>query len=278
MVRIHPIVYQQPIEKLTNEFIRSQSEPAYFDRGQRYFNQGRADLLSIKTVKDFPGYTIQSLCHGRGDALYSQEIEIRFGDKRIQGIDGYCSCPVYGNCKHVVAAVLTARQRINEKLARQFNPDLHFMDWLVAHDDEENQLSTYEQILFLLKEQNGQLMVNIETAMPVAPREWKQARVRLPGSQFNQLHMPDYLSQEDTDILLLLQTCHQLAPQSQLDIPLNGSAGFLALKLMIASGRVFWKRHHEKYIQLQDAQQLSLNTWISCLISTGNRTRSNLPD
>ena len=75
-----------------------------FDRGVRYAAEGRSQLLSLHQQ------TLMASCRGTSGQVYRQRIQLQaqeFGWR----IDGHCGCPVRYNCKHVVAALLTASTR-----------------------------------------------------------------------------------------------------------------------------------------------------------------------
>lgn len=87
---------------------RAIGEPS-FSRGESYFRRGMVRQIDIVSAGRLTGEV-----WGSGRKTYTQSIDLahtRGGD--LAGINGTCSCPVGYNCKHVAAAVLTAREELN---------------------------------------------------------------------------------------------------------------------------------------------------------------------
>jgi len=66
--------------------LRSSFEPHIFKRGQRYYKEGRVEIISLSN-----------------DSFTAE----------VAGTDvihGECNCPYWDNCKHMVAAVLEAKE------------------------------------------------------------------------------------------------------------------------------------------------------------------------
>jgi len=90
-----------PIDKKT---LQANVNSAYFQRGVRYYNQGR--VLQLKQDKD-------KILHGRvsgSGQSYAQQVSFQQFDGKWY-FYGDCSCPVGENCKHVVALLLEAIKR-----------------------------------------------------------------------------------------------------------------------------------------------------------------------
>jgi len=87
------------IPRLTKSDIRNWTDDVYFQRGQKYYEQG-----AIYDQKQ-QGMTLKSKCSGSQAPFYRQEIV--FDNKGIKSAE--CSCPVGdgGHCKHAVALLLT---------------------------------------------------------------------------------------------------------------------------------------------------------------------------
>jgi uncharacterized Zn finger protein len=87
------------IPHLTKADVRRWTDDVYFQRGQKYFEQG------LIYDQHRQGMTLKSKCSGTQAPFYRQEI--LFDNKGIKSAD--CSCPVGdgGKCKHAVALLLT---------------------------------------------------------------------------------------------------------------------------------------------------------------------------
>jgi len=87
------------IPRLTKSDIRNWTDDVYFQRGQKYYEQGA--IYDQKQQE----MTLKSKCSGSQAPFYRQEIV--FDNKGIKFAE--CSCPVGdgGHCKHAVALLLT---------------------------------------------------------------------------------------------------------------------------------------------------------------------------
>jgi len=95
-----------PIDKKT---LQANVNSAYFQRGVRYYNQGR--VLHLKQDKD-------KILHGRvsgSGQSYAQQVSFQQFDGKWY-FYGDCSCPVGENCKHVVALLLEAIKRAENEV------------------------------------------------------------------------------------------------------------------------------------------------------------------
>ncbi len=87
------------ISRITKSDIKHWTDDVYFQRGQKYYEQG-----SIYDQQQ-QGLTLKSKCSGSQAPFYRQEV--LFNNKGIESAE--CSCPVGdgGHCKHTVALLLT---------------------------------------------------------------------------------------------------------------------------------------------------------------------------
>jgi tetratricopeptide (TPR) repeat protein len=85
---MHPLLSDDNLTRLAGQ--------GAFQRGQRYFNEGRV------TVKESGAERLRAGV--KGSASYTVELALS-GD----GLSAYCDCPVDGFCKHAVAAALAWR-------------------------------------------------------------------------------------------------------------------------------------------------------------------------
>src|SRR3989344_8708303 len=79
--------------KLTEEYVRSLSTPEYFERGEKYWRQGRVELQS-------DGDMIKARVSGT--QIYEVAVD-------LTTLDFDCNCPAFSGkylCKHVIAALL----------------------------------------------------------------------------------------------------------------------------------------------------------------------------
>ncbi|HET7279468.1 MAG TPA: DEAD/DEAH box helicase [Dermatophilaceae bacterium] len=101
------------VARLDDDRLRHELGPATYDRGDAYYRSdmvlsvatGRNDEVLLGTVRGSHGRTYQTV--------------VRVADPRPSPSSGFaeawssrCTCPMGSDCKHVVALVLTARQRL----------------------------------------------------------------------------------------------------------------------------------------------------------------------
>jgi len=78
--------------------LRFSFEPHIFRRGQRYYKEGRVEIISLSN----DSFTAEVA----GTDVY----EVKVWSNKKDNIHGECSCPYWDNCKHMVAAVLEAKE------------------------------------------------------------------------------------------------------------------------------------------------------------------------
>ncbi len=85
--------------------VRVQFDPATFQRGEDYQRQGRVFDLSLDCRDDQP--KLEASVRGSGGAIYRVDIDLTpTADSTV--CEGFCTCPVETDCKHVVATLLEA--------------------------------------------------------------------------------------------------------------------------------------------------------------------------
>ncbi len=77
------------------------SEPS-LSRGMRYFDQGRVTKLQADNSLMKATAQVQ----GSGKKPYAVDITFTHRDGLLEDIDGFCTCPVGYNCKHVAATLM----------------------------------------------------------------------------------------------------------------------------------------------------------------------------
>ncbi len=86
--------------KLTEAMIRQRTTPASWERGWDYYEHGHVEKVVWRDG------TLRA--NVQGSAFEPYHVEIFFGDEGV--LDAYCTCPYDwgGDCKHIVAVLLTA--------------------------------------------------------------------------------------------------------------------------------------------------------------------------
>jgi uncharacterized Zn finger protein len=94
--------------------IEQDFDTAKLERGASYQKEGRVTNLDVGHDR-FGHWKIKSNIKGSGENTYSTDIIVNFKDQGFH-VDGYCSCPMDHNCKHVAATLF-------ETIARQTAPE-----------------------------------------------------------------------------------------------------------------------------------------------------------
>jgi len=226
---IHP-------QSLSAAWLARETDSGSWQRGSRYFRDGRAALTDIERLPD-GGVLLKGTCRGSESEPYQQSIEIERDGKRIE-LDGECSCPVGYNCKHVVALVLTWQALAPREPATRDD----IADWLAelpGADDSVNE--SPEALLYLLERgrvREGGIEIKFNIARLKKDGTWGKGRATHASAIQNSWHRPGYLRPVDEEIVTLVRASRQHI-WAQEFAP-SGAAGHLALMKIAESGRAFW--------------------------------------
>jgi len=124
---------------------------AYFTRGNDYYNQGQVTSLQVDQQEEY-FIELTSKVKGSGNRLYTQEITIHWNDD-YTNIEGYCSCPVEYNCKHIAAACLQYQSAIPTVKKPPVNECFSWIDEFNNASNRQAELPSANPdfILYLLK-------------------------------------------------------------------------------------------------------------------------------
>ncbi len=219
--------------------IRRECGDAYYNRGVSYHRHGLVLELLIKRETAEDTYFV---AHTKGskENVYQQEIHLTGNDSRVD-IDGACSCPVFFNCKHVVAACLEFMQKKNQAEAPQHD----FFQWLAKLENPAKTSSMPESqngdfLGFLLKPgtKSGEIEVEYKVLRRLKKGSFGKPRNISHSSLTNSYYAPSCVSASDREIIDLVEISRG---RTWNRFPLHGGAGGMALKLMAETGRCFWK-------------------------------------
>ena len=82
---------------------------AYFSRGEAYYREGHV----LRVSRDKKGQKITAVVQGSQHQRYHIHITVTTVHQKMT-IEGYCSCPIGYNCKHVVAALLDVASQLKK--------------------------------------------------------------------------------------------------------------------------------------------------------------------
>ncbi len=205
-------------------------------RGKRYAEQGRAEILSHEQLR------IEGVCIGSGTSRYQQRVDFSVAPNRQVLIDGRCSCPVALNCKHCAALLFTLAQRYAEDVAKNDTLPLHLEHWLQVlgqpptaarqSEDRRGRMVCYE----ILDRDDQGCAVRVRKGT----REGEVIRYSRLHSLSELLYdTPTYV--KDEDLRILRQLGAQNMPYGQeRGFPLKGREGGELLQQIAQTGRLLY--------------------------------------
>ena len=214
-----------------------------YGRGRRYYEQGRVKELRVEQF-DNGMIMLQGRVKGSRHSLYEQDITISFEDDVVMDLNGYCSCPVALNCKHVVAVCLeyaTTQGKLPLKSSS--------LDWLEdfiqsgTEADLEECLPGSEFIAYVLDFGNpGHFDLSARFLIVRSLKSGGLSRGRRT-QVYNFIGMrPAYARPVDQEIARLLNAERAVNMWAgSYEQELKGELGFLALSKMMQTGRCFWQ-------------------------------------
>ena len=245
-------------QQITASWIARETDSGSWQRGSRYFREGRAELTGVERL-DGGGLQLVGSCRGSAFEPYRQQVVITPG-RNQPVLSGECSCPVAFNCKHVVALLLTWRATTEDEPA---NRD-EINDWLNELGDQDARPRTGGELLLYELGPSQRRDRNLEVRFNVARQRkdgsWSKGRRTHASAINNGWSRPQYLQAIDEDILGLIRACGSSV--SGEGAGLSGSAGHLALIKMVDTGRAFWRSDRSVALHPGSARGLRLE-WIA---------------
>ena len=251
------------MKQLTKGILLSKFGAKTYTRGHDYFDQQRVISLEVDThEQQFAEFF--SEVHGSGQRIYKQDITLTIHNNSLR-IEGYCSCPMHYNCKHVVAACLEfidLNQR-GKSTADAVSADvcLGWLDQLTQISQPPAQISPGDEfVIYRLDESkiSGKLKVNLYCTRLLKKGGLGKARTIHLDSLVNNPYYSygysaKYIQSIDNEIGQLLNANHL----SWHEILIEDELGFLALDKMLATGRCFWQ-NQEKSLSIGGSRPLTL--------------------
>lgn len=232
--------------RLTNSLLLEIFDPLFLERGLGYFRQGRVQELQVRDESG--GVLLFSWVQGSGSKLYTQDVDISEHGSHV-AIEGFCSCPVGYQCKHVVAVCLAWR----EMAVASESVGTGFETWLArVTDGEPAAFQGGDPGNFLLYElapgrSGGQkLAVSFTVSRRKRDGAWGAGRTVNFGTVSDPYRRGAYVRPEDAEILSLLRASSTDPFFYGGSATLAGMAGAMALKLMLETGRLFLEKAYEQ--------------------------------
>jgi len=290
--------------KLSFQDIRDTCGKAATSRGQEYFQTGRVLTFSAVINPDEFGVTLLGSVKGSGNNNYEQTVGL-FPDADFVDIEGHCSCPVRYNCKHVAALCFhyqrnpeTATQRSPLKvISNNLGPGPNDLtpgitSWLLDLSESEGEADAMRlpvadyPVYVLTKTPNAQQPLHVDATIRVThPRKNGKGLVKGKPASPDELTSTYFrhgcrIDDIDLDIGRLLSGLAERFWGANHRISLTGRSGFVAVSLMIESGRCYWANTNQSPLRLGDPKTLSV-TWKeqesgNLSIDFGELTASNI--
>jgi len=244
-------------QQITASWLAHVTDAGAWQRGRRYFRQGRAELEQAIQVKG-DQIVLSGQCRGSEFEPYRQHVSIRAGRKQPI-LNGECSCPVGFNCKHVVALVLTWLA-LEPREAVQTD---EVSDWLgeqpgQAVDDLTGKADAGGEVLHYLLAPDARASAGLSLTLQLARKrrdgDWGKPRRVSLASINSSWAVPRYLQPIDHEILSLIRISG-LDNSYSLHRP-STTAGCLALIMMVSSGRCFWQGDLDRPLQRAPERRL----------------------
>jgi superfamily II DNA or RNA helicase len=241
--------------KLTHQHIRHELGGPTFNRGEKYFLEGRVEDVTPEVI-DSDLVILRSRVSGSGN-LYVQEIGLEASGTFGVDIDGICSCPVGFNCKHVVAACLSYLVVDDSSPKDKLDVKLQWLERLKKARQTSPVDVGAEFIAYIIDEsfQPGELKVRYVEC------KYKKNGDRTKGRKhtaYSGLKYDRSATEEDKQISTMLMAFRGIGDMSH-DYAIAGELGQLCLAKMIATERCFWQETKNPPLSLGAPRTLQLD-------------------
>ncbi|NKB76075.1 MAG: helicase SNF2 [Gammaproteobacteria bacterium] len=236
-----------------------------FARGLDYFKKSRVLFLQADKANVDHELKLQAKTKGSSHHVYEQNIVLLL-DQGFVDIEGYCSCPMHYNCKHIAAACLSYQKNQSQLTSKpqresspqeknQLNPEI--TEWLTLLNEVEVHGSnttetTTDKIdfpVYVLTQKQSQwndqcsnIQVDIRLTHPRKNGnglvKGKLASPDQLGSSYH--HYGCDIKEIDRDIARCLRTLQPNFRSYNSESVLKGRPGAIALNLILETGRCFW--------------------------------------
>ncbi|MFP4272387.1 MAG: SNF2-related protein [Halothiobacillaceae bacterium] len=223
---------------MTEAWFLEEFDPVTYERGRRYFREGRSIVLDCQEVEG-DACVVVTATRGSGGRQYEQVTSL-IATPAGPVVDGFCNCPVQTNCKHVVAGCLAWQA---EARAGQASRPSEFEHWLsLLEDSAEAAAPAPDRLIYILEpERHGSgILVYFSIVRRKRDGSWGRGRSVRLSTLANNYRLPRYMQPTDVEIADLLQAASPLLWGE--GVPLKGAAGRTVLELMAATGRLYWAR------------------------------------
>ncbi|CAA9890735.1 SWIM zinc finger protein [Candidatus Methylobacter favarea] len=245
-------------KKILRSDIRCECGDGSYERGRSYFEKGLVVDLTIKS-EGVLFVQLNAAVKGSDRSPYKQNIRIIWRpDFSAAEIEGYCSCPVGFNCKHVAAACLMY-QHSTQPLSLSPIKGPSCLDWL---DNLNEQMprhnSQHDFIVYILKPGKTEHEFIFEFFITKEKKSGgisKGRKTTLNNLRYSFNYL-NYIQPQDEEIAKLLSA---FTTSFTGEPVLAGATGYVALTKLLQTGRLYWQDLEKPPLKAGDKRKLLFN-------------------
>lgn len=236
---------------LTEADIISTCGVLFFQRGQRYFKAGRVRKIEVLNSTEKVIY-FRAVTKGSSVEDYRQDIMLFNQDKNGILVEGFCSCPVGSDCKHVAAACLQYIKQVTCHMGVS-KPTVTVNDqclrWLEELEKPQSQLNGDDEFIAYVIYPEGKIEVAQYRLKMYLTRQKRNGEGLIKGKQITARELSrygfePYMTSADKEIISFAKTLSKdQGYYYEEALFIDGIAGAQVLKLAALSGRLYFKQH-----------------------------------
>jgi len=236
---------------ITKTELRKAFSSTYFSRGEAYFRNGKVLAVEVCETGCLE-ISVTSEVEGRGKP-YTQDITIeKHSAKGPLDVDGFCSCPVGYNCKHVVAACLEYLEVLSDHPVLTDEPEQVSLAWLETFSKsfqkvDAAQGSNEKFLVYVLDLDRAKQQLTVDVCLTNVLKRGGLSKGK--SIKVNDLcyYPPSFAKTVDVEVAKLISASNDQYGYYAVKY-IQGKAGYLALKQILETGRCYWKNHQTEQI------------------------------
>lgn len=235
-------------------------------RGKQYWQQHRVERFDLN--EDAENIRVEATVEGSGAAAYGLIATVTTDQHGLR-FESHCSCPLGGDCKHVVAALLEACnrwQRTPSRTLRSGNADAgdalphEVRNWLAQLSGTKAASKpaaggVKRQLLYIVNPARGQsqdIVIQLYTARLLKDDSISTQSLEHYHNADGALRQPPkFVTEDDLEILRAL---HPYRGTGGGEYRLRGSSGVHVLQMLLASERCYWHKPDHGALRLGAAR------------------------
>ncbi|MCK5293199.1 MAG: SWIM zinc finger family protein, partial [Arcobacteraceae bacterium] len=227
--------------------IKDNVKTEYYSRGIEYFTTNQVIDMTVGEEETEILY-LDGIVKGSGTKTYHQHIEITSGEDG-NVINGYCSCPVDYNCKHIVAVCL--EYVMNFKKNRTINTPIAYKPrftpiekWLQKLDNKSDEIIEKTNDYFLTYRLFASASYHQDELLFYKSKILKNGKISqgtaLDSYKVVNENYPELVNNEDENIIQLSKGLYADYRYNRGDSQLKGKLGFLIVQELLKTKRCYF--------------------------------------